>query len=61
MVMTLSLPGVEVPGPAHADCSAWPLAAKPLFFTANKPRPQGQREWPALLGLADKVDPSYRT
>jgi hypothetical protein len=40
MVMTLSLPGVEVPGPAHADCSAWPLAAKPLFSppTSRDPR-----------------------
>src|SRR5262252_8748890 len=30
-------------------------------FTGNMPRLQGQREWPALLRLADKLDPSYRT
>jgi len=24
------------------------------------PRLQGQREWPALLRLADKIDPTYR-
>jgi ribulose-5-phosphate 4-epimerase/fuculose-1-phosphate aldolase len=27
---------------------------------ANMPRLQGQREWPALLRLADRLDPSYR-
>src|ERR1700758_4866559 len=31
------------------------------LFTGNEPRLQGQREWPALLRLADKLDPSYRT
>jgi hypothetical protein len=25
------------------------------------PRLQGQREWPALLRLCDRLDPSYRT
>ena len=30
-------------------------------FTGNMPRLQGQREWPALLRLAEKLDPSYRT
>jgi ribulose-5-phosphate 4-epimerase/fuculose-1-phosphate aldolase len=28
--------------------------------TANNPRISGQREWPALLRLADRLDPSYR-
>jgi ribulose-5-phosphate 4-epimerase/fuculose-1-phosphate aldolase len=30
------------------------------LFTGNEPRLQGQREWPALLRLADRIDPSYR-
>ena len=30
-------------------------------FVGNMPRLQGQREWPALLRLADRLDPSYRT
>src|SRR5437588_7696282 len=29
-------------------------------FAGNMPRLQGQREWPALLRLCDKLDPSYR-
>ena len=31
------------------------------LFAGNMPRLQGQREWPALLRLCDKLDPSYRT
>ena len=31
------------------------------LFTGNQPRLQGQREWPALLRLVEKLDPSYRT
>jgi ribulose-5-phosphate 4-epimerase/fuculose-1-phosphate aldolase len=32
-----------------------------LFSNAvNTPRLGGQREWPALLRLADRLDPSYR-
>jgi ribulose-5-phosphate 4-epimerase/fuculose-1-phosphate aldolase len=31
------------------------------LFTGNEPRLQGQREWPALLRLCDRLDPSYRT
>jgi ribulose-5-phosphate 4-epimerase/fuculose-1-phosphate aldolase len=30
------------------------------LFTGNEPRLQGQREWPALLRLADRLDLSYR-
>jgi ribulose-5-phosphate 4-epimerase/fuculose-1-phosphate aldolase len=30
-------------------------------FAGNLPRLQGQREWPALLRLCDRLDPSYRT
>ncbi len=29
-------------------------------FQGNMPRLQGQREWPALLRLCDRLDPSYR-
>ena len=29
-------------------------------FTGNMARLQGQREWPALLRLCDRLDPSYR-
>jgi len=31
------------------------------LFAGNEPRLQGQREWPALLRLADRLDPGYRT
>jgi ribulose-5-phosphate 4-epimerase/fuculose-1-phosphate aldolase len=30
------------------------------LFAGNEPRLQGQREWPALLRLMDRIDPSYR-
>jgi ribulose-5-phosphate 4-epimerase/fuculose-1-phosphate aldolase len=30
------------------------------LFAGNEPRLQGQREWPALLRLLDRIDPSYR-
>ena len=33
----------------------------PVRHSGNMPRLQGQREWPALLRLADQLDPSYRT
>lgn len=29
-------------------------------FAGNMPRLQGQREWPALLRLADRLDPGYK-
>ncbi len=29
-------------------------------FAGNMPRLMGQREWPALLRMCDKLDPSYR-
>jgi hypothetical protein len=29
-------------------------------FAGNMPRLQGQREWPALLRLCDRLDSSYR-
>ena len=30
-------------------------------FAGNMPRLQGQREWPALLRMLDRLDPSYKT
>jgi ribulose-5-phosphate 4-epimerase/fuculose-1-phosphate aldolase len=30
------------------------------LFTGNEPRLQGQREWPGLLRLCDRLDPGYR-
>jgi hypothetical protein len=30
-------------------------------FAGNMPRLQGRREWPALLRMLDRLDPSYRT
>jgi ribulose-5-phosphate 4-epimerase/fuculose-1-phosphate aldolase len=32
-----------------------------MMFAGNMPRLQGQREWPALLRLCDRLDSSYRT
>ncbi len=29
-------------------------------FSGNMPRLQGQREWPALLRMLDRLDPSYK-
>jgi len=29
-------------------------------FAGNMPRLQGQREWPALLRMLDRLDPSYK-
>jgi ribulose-5-phosphate 4-epimerase/fuculose-1-phosphate aldolase len=44
------IPSVEVRGRQAAQ----------FADTGNAPRLGGQREWPALLRLADKIDPSYR-
>jgi ribulose-5-phosphate 4-epimerase/fuculose-1-phosphate aldolase len=43
-----------VPSPETAERQA-------AMFVGNMPRLQGQREWPALLRLADRLDQSYRT
>jgi hypothetical protein len=45
---------VVVPSP---DTCERPAA----HFSGNQPRLQGERERPALLQLADKLNPSYRT
>ena len=44
---------IVVPSPETCERQAAQL-------TGNEPQLQGQREWPALLRLADKLDPSYR-
>ncbi|HTT80611.1 MAG TPA: class II aldolase/adducin family protein, partial [Stellaceae bacterium] len=30
-------------------------------FVGNNPRLQGQREWPALLRMLDRIEPGYRS
>jgi ribulose-5-phosphate 4-epimerase/fuculose-1-phosphate aldolase len=35
-------------------------ARQAALFSGNDMRLQGQREWPALLRLMDRIDPSYR-
>src|SRR5579885_2415035 len=36
-------------------------ARQAAMFAGNMPRLQGQREWPALLRMLDRIDPSYRS
>src|SRR5438132_1453970 len=43
-----------IPGPETCERQA-------AQFAGNMPRLQGQREWPALLRLCDRLDPTYRT
>jgi ribulose-5-phosphate 4-epimerase/fuculose-1-phosphate aldolase len=46
---------IVVPSPETCEEQAW------LFEnTAREPRLQGQREWPALLRMLDRIDPGYR-
>lgn len=45
---------IVVPSPDTCERQA-------ALFAGNEPRLQGQREWPALLRLCDRLDPSYRT
>jgi len=47
---------IVVPSPDTCERQA---AQFPML--GNTPRLGGQREWPALLRLADRLDPSYRT
>jgi len=48
--------GAKMVIPSHETCER--QAAQ---FAGNMPRLQGQREWPALLRLAERLDPGYRT
>jgi ribulose-5-phosphate 4-epimerase/fuculose-1-phosphate aldolase len=47
---------IVVPDPDTAERQAAQFAN-----SGNTPRLGGQREWPALLRLCDRLDPSYRT
>ncbi len=47
---------IVVPSPETCERQAAQFA-----MHGNSPRLGGQREWPALLRLADRLDPSYRT
>lgn len=48
--------GSKIVVPSAATCEK--QAAQ---FSGNMPRLQGQREWPALLRMCDRLDPAYRT
>jgi ribulose-5-phosphate 4-epimerase/fuculose-1-phosphate aldolase len=48
--------GAKIVVPPAATCERQAV----LFEGANMARLQGEREWPALLRLADRLDPSYR-
>ena len=50
--------GAKMVVPSHETCEK---QAAQFADSGNTPRLGGQREWPALLRLAEKLDPSYRT
>jgi hypothetical protein len=43
--------------PSHETCEK---QAAQFAMSGNVPRLGGQREWPALLRLCDRLDPSFR-
>jgi ribulose-5-phosphate 4-epimerase/fuculose-1-phosphate aldolase len=47
---------IVVPPPATCESQAQLFAN-----SAHEPRLQGQREWPALLRMLDRIDPGYRS
>ena len=49
--------GAKMVIPSSETCER---QADQMANAANTPRLSGQREWPALLRLADRLDPSYR-
>jgi ribulose-5-phosphate 4-epimerase/fuculose-1-phosphate aldolase len=49
--------GAKMVVPSHETCER---QAAQFADSGNAPRLGGQREWPALLRLADRLDPSYR-
>ena len=49
--------GAKMVVPSSETCER---QAAQLSNSGNTPRLGGQREWPALLRLADRLDPSYR-
>ena len=50
--------GAKMVIPSHDTCEK---QATQFALSGNAPRLGGQREWPALLRLADRLDPSYRS
>src|SRR5215471_5520570 len=55
-IMATVAAGAKMVVPSPETCER-----QAALFTGNMPRLQGQREWPALWRLAEKLDPSYRT
>jgi ribulose-5-phosphate 4-epimerase/fuculose-1-phosphate aldolase len=55
-IMAAVAAGAKMVVPSRDTCER-----QAALFTGNEPRLQGQREWPALLRLCDRIDPSYRT
>jgi ribulose-5-phosphate 4-epimerase/fuculose-1-phosphate aldolase len=54
-IMATVAAGAKMVVPSPETCER-----QAALFTGNEPRLQGQREWPALLRLCDRLDPSYR-
>jgi ribulose-5-phosphate 4-epimerase/fuculose-1-phosphate aldolase len=50
--------GAKMVIPSHETCEK---QAAQFALSGNAPRLGGQREWPALLRLCEKLDPSYRS
>ena len=59
MAMACNSPLTEVPEALIRKANAQ-YAANPVAM-GKKPRPLGLTEWPAMLRLLDRRDPSYRT
>jgi len=57
-IMAAVAAGAKMVVPSPETCER---QAAQFANAANTPRLGGQREWPALLRLADRLDPSYRT
>src|SRR5215831_1248268 len=56
-IMAALAAGAKIVMPSPETCER---QAAQFANAVNTPRLGGQREWPALLRLADKLDPSYR-
>ncbi|HYP38058.1 MAG TPA: class II aldolase/adducin family protein, partial [Stellaceae bacterium] len=56
-IMAAVAAGAKMVVPSPETCER---QAAQFANAINTPRLGGQREWPALLRLADKLDPSYR-
>jgi ribulose-5-phosphate 4-epimerase/fuculose-1-phosphate aldolase len=56
-IMAALAAGAKMVVPSPETCER---QAAQFANAVNNPRLGGQREWPALLRLADRLDPSYR-